>query len=520
MSREWKESNAAWQTSHVEPWEGELEENITAQLYEQSDPSTDLDLSSALDLASPREPFFSRFEALQQFGQQISPIVIPLVFGGMTFLFILSLFRTHFSYLHSNLLWPIALFLIALAVLQGMVLYYAGANNVFWLLGVITGFFLFMLVGCFVIFGPWPTGILLAVLIILAIVAGRFYMRPVPEGTVDIVYAFSKYTRTLYPGLNFVLPWEWVDTRLQTREQQWTCPEQAIQVSRTEDIHLKATISYQLMPEDAHLAIVQVDNWEENLHDLFTATLQDVCGKLQPEDFMAWLERPRQNSNLFLRSYEDEDTSRWEPINNGVFQRMRDRVALWGVLINWVQVRDITLTPHASVNSGSTASAQPSMSAKSQPQAPTATKQAAAEVRDSAKRATPPPQPASAEPAAPAQPVTPPASAPAAGKLLKEEILITAYNQIKSGKVRSPETIRSIASQFLTIANDPEASKNVSFDASRAAQVLVSRAELYEKERAAEVVYQDEEVLDVHESPTQSDWLYPAPSDENIKRGG
>lgn len=274
------------------------------------------------------------------------------------------------------------------------------------------------------------------------------------------------------------------------------------------------------MPEDAHLAIVQVDNWEENLHDLFTATLQDVCGKLQPEDFMAWLERPRQNSNLFLRSYEDEDTSRWEPINNGVFQRMRDRVALWGVLINWVQVRDITLTPHASVNSGSTASAQPSMSAKSQPQAPTATKQAAAEVRDSAKRATPPPQPASAEPAAPAQPVTPPASAPAAGKLLKEEILITAYNQIKSGKVRSPETIRSIASQFLTIANDPEASKNVSFDASRAAQVLLSRAELYEKERAAEVVYQDEEVLDVHESPTQSDWLYPAPSDENIKRGG
>lgn len=92
MSREWKESNAAWQTSHVEPWEGELEENITAQLYEQSDPSTDLDLSSALDLASPREPFFSRFEALQQFGQQISPIVIPLVFGGMTFLFILYSF--------------------------------------------------------------------------------------------------------------------------------------------------------------------------------------------------------------------------------------------------------------------------------------------------------------------------------------------------------------------------------------------------------------------------------------------
>ncbi len=522
MSRERKESIGAWRTSHVEPWEDELEENITGQLYEeQSDPSTDLHLSPTLDVDSPREPFFSRFEALQHLGQQISPIVIPLVFGGMTFLFILSLFRTHFSYLHSNLLWPIALVLIALAVLQGMGLYYAGANNVFWSLGVVTGFFLFMLVGCFVIFGPWPTGILFTVLIVLAIVAGRFYMRPVPEGTVDMVYAFGKYTRTLYPGLNFILPWEWIDdTHLDTHERQWTCPEQTIQVSRTEDIHLKATISYQLMPEDAYLALVQVDKWEENLQDLFIVTLQDASSKLQPEDFMVWpeRERQRQNSNLFLRPLEDEDASRWEPINNLVFQRMRDRMALWGVIINWVQVRDMTLTPHASVNTGSTASAQPSMHAKSQ----TPTKQAEPPASNAAKRATPPPQPAPAAPVAPAQPTTPSVSAAAAGKLPKEEILITVYNQIKSGKIRSPETIRKIASQFLTIANDSEASKNASFDAARAAEVLFSRAELYEKERAAEVVYQDGEVqdVDVHERLTQSDWMYRSPSDENIRGGG
>jgi len=113
-------------------------------------------------------------------------------------------------------------------------------------------------------------------------------------------------------------------------------------------------------------------------------------------------------------------------------------------------------------------------------------------------------------------------SAAAAGKLPKEEILITVYNQIKSGKIRSPETIRKIASQFLTIANDSEASKNASFDAARAAEVLFSRAELYEKERAAEVVYQDGEVqdVDVHERLTQSDWMYRSPSDENIRGGG
>lgn len=113
------------------------------------------------------------------------------------------------------------------------------------------------------------------------------------------------------------------------------------------------------------------------------------------------------------------------------------------------------------------------------------------------------------------------AAPPASGKAPKEEVLIRAYKQIQSGKVQSPETIRSIASQFLTIANDPEASKNVSFDAARAAQTLFERADLYEEQQASpEEAHEDYEDGNVHESPTQSDWMFRPPNDDNMTAGG
>src|SRR5207249_10362637 len=103
------------------------------------------------------------------------------------------------------------------------------------------------------------------------------------------------------------------------------------------------------------------------LHDLFVATLQNVSSKLTPDDFLAWPDRSRQIPNLVLRPHEDEDAPRWERINNLAFQRMRDRVALWGVLINWVQVRDITLTPHALLDSGPIVTASPAATRKVEP---------------------------------------------------------------------------------------------------------------------------------------------------------
>ncbi len=538
MSRESKEPNATWQNPNDPSWDDLPEEDIPPFSYEQDEevaptsnppatPPEDFIIDESLE---PKpEPLLTRTEALRNFGQQISPILVPLLFAGLTFLFIVPLARSGHFYLHADRLWPAALVLIALAVLQGMLLYYAGSNNIYWSLGIVGGFLLFLLVGCFAVFGPIPTAVLFVVLLIASALVIRFYMHPVPEGSVDIVYSFGKYSRTLFPGLNFLLPWEWVDSHLHTRERQWTCPEQTVQVSRDEDVHIKATISYQLMPEDAYLAVTQVENWEESLQDMFKACLQNVCNELTPDDFIVWPQQPPlgQNPHILLSNPVAEEGAHWERINTILFQRMRDRVALWGVAINWVSIRDITLTPRPPMSYDTDPTLKPGarpVAAETEmanaptsplPPQPSAQRMGAG----TAGRLETPPPVQSTPPSAPvilkppdgatAPPAAPPPTAPL--KSAKEEALKNAYEQVRTGKITSPETIRKIAERFQAIANDPEANKNASFDAAAAAEVLYKRAQLYEQAAG----------YGENDSPTQVDWSsYRRPTDDNYTAGG
>ncbi|HLX41117.1 MAG TPA: SPFH domain-containing protein, partial [Ktedonobacteraceae bacterium] len=264
--------------------------------------------------------------------------------------------------------------------------------------------------------------------------------------------------------LNFLLPWEKIETTARTREVQWPCPEQKVRISREEDVLLYATISYQLEPEDAHIAALQVERWEESLRELFKAAVQTVASELTPEDFLVWSKgfRSRQPVNNQQLS---GDVSRWERINAILYQRMRDKVALWGVQINWIQVHDIMLVPHIApiVDMANEAGGRPAGGMPPQ--------QAA--------------RPASAgQSSSHPSTGTPQSSATAAtAKALKGmdgPKLIAMYNNVKSRVITDPLTIRNIASRFEAIANDPETREKVDFDAARAAHNLYAQAQILE----------------------------------------
>src|SRR5258708_30371016 len=524
MSQQWQGPNATWQGPNEKRWNNALEEGLPPLPYEQDDITTTSALASfsTEELEEENTTFPGKFEAVRQLGQQFSPILVPILCAGLTLLFIVPLLLSNKVYLHAERLWPVGPILLALAILEGTMLYYAGSNPVFWSLVVGGGFLLFLLVACFTVFGPIPTVIFLVIVLIACFIGARFYMRPVPEGTVDIVYMFGKYTRTLYPGLNFLLPWEWVDSHLQTREIHWVCPEQTVQISRDDDVHLKAVISYQLMPEDAYLAVTRVDNWEESLQTLFALCLQQASNELKPEDFIASPQGSRKGASIRLNEYEDDDATRWTRVSNLLFQRMRDPVANWGVLINWVHIRDITITPRASLTydtdqmAGLRASSERTVPTPNMPlQAPQSSRKNSAEspVRQQVPApATPVTFNAGAGTPAAAVPSPPPATRPP-----KEEALITAYRQIQSEKIKSPATIREVAGRFLAIANDPEASKHVSFDAARAAQALYTRADFFEKQASINEV---NEVYEDDNTPTQVDWPYQRSEEDNYTAGG
>ncbi len=511
-----KDSDSTWQgprsykiTEVVPdaPWKPSDEDDMPSDEPEQEQLVESIDISAVHlstensdDDAGEVQPTSARAELMSQLGYYSSFILTPLLFAGLTSLLVLPLVAANRAKLPPQTLLPLAFIILVIALTQGVAIYYVGTNNGLWAAYTVAGFFLFILVGCFAIFGPWPGFIVLLFFIGISIFLYRRCVRSVAEGFVDIVRAFGKNSRTLYPGFNILLPWERVANQLSTSETIWKTPVQRVQMTRDEDVVLRGTITYQLLPEDAHLAVTTVKNWEEALHDLFVASLQRIAATLTPEDFIAWPQgmhtRPTHGSAMPL----SEGEARWEQVNALVFQRIRDRVALWGVLVNEVRLYDIALAPHETVQSIDA------------PTVPTMQKKAGAVVpKPSPKQAVPPQQ----------QTVLPQQQAsnvPQVPKGLKEDVLRKAYTEVKNGRIKEPETIRNLAVQFDAVARDSELSQSFTFDAARASANLYAEAERREEERREEEEAANAGTLFTDE--TKTDWTIRRSTDENLMAGG
>jgi hypothetical protein len=414
-----------------------------------------------------------RFKLL---GQRTMPIIVPLVFGGLTSLFTLPLIAEKRAITPPGNIWLVVAFILIVTIAQIIALFYADTNNSLWVMATVGGFFAFLLLGTFAIFGPATGLVLLIALVVLAGVMVRYYFRPVSEGFVDVAYAFGKYSRTLYAGPNVLLPWEKKVYHLKVKEVQWLCPMQRIQLSHDYDIMLRATIAYQLHPEDAHLAVTQADNWESNLRELLITTLQTISTTFSPDDFVSW---PQGLQTPSTDSESAKSLARRESINNYLYQQVRDKVALWGVMVHWVKIRDVMLAPrHANIQPESMLSTpatsfdpdEPTQARITLPtpqKVPSGSAGGASALKESKSEQETPPS-------------TPP-SAPASPKLPSEEVLVKLYREVQNGKITDPGTIREIAASFMTVADDPEASQAVSFDAARAAANLYEQAEKYEQ---------------------------------------
>ncbi len=426
----------------------------------------------------------SRMEALRLLARQFSFILIPLLFAIVTFLLTLLFFAIRHNSPPAELL-AMGLITLAVAILQGMMLYYSGANSGLWFICLLVGFVLFPPIPFFV-----PGGATASVItfIVMAIVCGSiiwFCKALVPDGSVGIVYSFGKYRRTLEPGAHFLPPWERMKHVVDTRETQWTCPVQTVHMSPTTDLSLAATVSYQVIPEEAHLAVLQVNKWEQQLQARFRTTLQAVATEFRPEDFYPW----QQKSAAPARSQSGDEGGNsstkgkapvWSRLNTRLFQLIRDQVAPWGVEINWVSIHDVTPLPAAtqSAPKGTAGAASANASPSSRPGPAQATAPIPARQNSAPAKPSAQPQPA-ARTTAPAEPVV----APTNNK--KFDTLISLYNEVRAGRITDPETIRRFANSFDAIARNPVESQAFPFDAAQAARTLYARAQHYEEQISA-----------------------------------
>lgn len=432
---------------------GEADEQLELEPIDTDD-LRDLETDTESDLLHwTRQPLVNT-DAVKNLARQLSPVLIPLPFAAVVLCVDLVLAARQVSFLPPGIM---ALTLLALAIFQGTLLYFAGSNDTLWLLYSALGYALLIIGGVLVALGFGPALLTLFGLLIVTLLLARRATRVTKEGYVDIVESFGRYSHTLHPGLNLVMPWEKVTQRLTTQELVWTCPTQRVPTSREQHVQLTATISYQLMPEDAHLA---GPRWEEALHLQFVGTVQSVVNELSPGDFVSWTQ------SIYTRvgeasSYNPAAATRWDRINNALSRRMQDQVATHGIQVNWVRIQDLTILPVGGNDGGTTQVMRQDVMQAAAPAPATA------------------PAPKQAENPAPAKVQAAPApkiSVPP-GKPLTVEILTDFYEAVRRNAITDPAMILDLAQRFEALARDPVKSETVPFDATRAANTLRQRAQ-------------------------------------------
>jgi len=131
-------------------------------------------------------------------------------------------------------------------------------------------------------------------------------VRVVPQASAVIVERLGRYSRTLEPGLHFLIPF--VDRPRATvdlREQVVSFPPQPVITSDNLVVNIDTVIYFQ--PTDPKAAVYEIANYIQGIEQLTVTTLRNVIGSLDLEQTLTG----RDQINNQLRGVLDEATGRW-----------------------------------------------------------------------------------------------------------------------------------------------------------------------------------------------------------------
>src|SRR5205085_12446988 len=148
--------------------------------------------------------------------------------------------------------------------------------------------------------------IVLAVVSVLVLLTLARTIRIVPQARAGVVERFGRYHRTLYAGLNIVVPFiDRLRPLIDLREQVVSFPPQPVITEDNLVVNIDTVIYFQVT--DPRAATYEIANYIAAIEQLTVTTLRNVIGGMSLEHTLT----SRDRINAELRGVLDEATGKW-----------------------------------------------------------------------------------------------------------------------------------------------------------------------------------------------------------------